>query len=84
MKGDNNNLWKKKYVATLLSEANAELAQTREQYGQIATQIENLMKQNATTPIANYQQQLNALIQQRDTLSSKISEQMSTKKLIKQ
>lgn len=38
------------------------------------------MKQNATTPIANYQQQLNALIQQRDTLSSKISEQMSTQK----
>lgn len=70
----------KKDVATLLSEANAELAQTREQYGQIATQIENLMKQNATTPIANYQQQLNALIQQRDTLSSKISEQMSTQK----
>lgn len=70
----------KKEVATLLSEINTELTQSRAQYGQIAIQIENLMKQNATTPIANYQQQLNALIQQRDALSSKISEQMSTQK----
>ena len=70
----------KKEVATLLSEINTELTQSRAQYGQIAIQIENLMKQNATTPIANYQQRLNALIQQRDALSSKISEQMSTQK----
>ena len=52
----------KKTPQERLSEINNELGNLRQQYGQIASRIETLMKQNSVSPIANYQQQLNLLL----------------------
>lgn len=65
---------------TRLNEINQELTQTRQQYGAITQQMELLMKRNSETPIPNYQQQLDMLMKQRDSLTQTISEQMSTQK----
>ena len=42
------------------------------QYGRVATQIENLMIENSKTPIPNYQEQLNKLMAQRDSISKQM------------
>ena len=64
-----------------LSEINSELGNLRQQYGQVATKIESLMKQNSVSPIANYQQQLNLLLQQRDNISAQMSPLMETQRV---
>lgn len=64
-----------------LAEVNNELNNLRQQYGTVSTQIEDLMKQNASTPILNYQDKLNALIQQRDNISAQMSPLMETQRV---
>jgi len=71
----------KKTPQERLSEINNELGNLRQQYGQIASRIETLMKQNSVSPIANYQQQLNLLLQQRDNISVQMSPLMETQRV---
>lgn len=62
----------RKTTSELLNEYNQQLAELQTKYGVIAKQMEDLMQQNALNPIANYQDRLNALIQQRDKISKEM------------
>lgn len=57
----------------LLAEANKQIEELRNQYAQVATEIENLMKQNNQAPVQDYQQRLNTLLQKRDLINEKVS-----------
>lgn len=70
----------KKSYQEYLTEINTELEGLRQQYGVIGSQMEDLMRRNAQSPIPNYQEQLNRLIQQRDSLNERISTQMSSQR----
>lgn len=62
----------RKTTSELLNEYNQQLSKLQSQYGIITTQIENLMQQNASSLIPNYQEKLNGLIQQRDNISKEM------------
>ena len=62
----------RKTTSELLNEYNQQLSKLQSQYGIITTQIESLMQQNASSPIPNYQEKLNGLIQQRDSISKEM------------
>lgn len=55
-----------------LIKLNEQMKNLRIQYGTITAQMENLMKQNQQNPVLNYQQQLDALIKQRDSISEQM------------
>lgn len=63
----------KKTASEFLNEYNQQLAELQAKYGVVAKQMEDLMQQNAATPIPNYQDKLNALIQQRDKISKEMA-----------
>ena len=67
-----------------LAQATQELESLRQQYGVVATQMEELMKRNAETPIPNYQEQLNKLMAQRDSISEKMRTPMWQQKTYQQ
>ena len=62
----------RKTTSELLNEYNQQLSKLQSHYGIITTQIENLMQQNTSSPIPNYQEKLNGLIQQRDNISKEM------------
>lgn len=72
---------KDKSTEELLSDTKTSLSHLSQQYGQVANQIETLMKQNQATPIADYQQQLNRLIQQRDSISAQMTPLMESQRV---
>lgn len=63
----------RKTASDLLNEYNQQLAELQAKYGVVAKQMEDLMQQNAVTPIPNYQDKLSALIQQRDKISKEMA-----------
>lgn len=63
----------KKTYSEFLNEYNQQLAELQAKYGVIAKQMEDLMQQNAATPIPNYQDKLNVLIQQGDKIIEKMA-----------
>ena len=67
-----------------LSDMNKQMEGLREQYGAIATQMEDLMKRNQQNPIPNYQEQLASLISKRDQIGSKISSFIEPKKVLEE
>lgn len=62
----------RKTASELLKEYNQQLAELQVKYGAVAKQMEDLMRQNASTPIPDYQDKLNSLIQQRDIISKEM------------
>jgi len=64
-----------------LSEINQQVESLRQQYGVIGSQMEDLMRRNAQAPIPNFQEQLNRLIQQRDSLNESISFEMENQRI---
>lgn len=58
----------RKSASELLNEYNQQLLELQSKFGVITKQMEDLMKQNATAPIPNYQDKLTTLIQQRDKI----------------
>lgn len=77
-----------KETTAMLSAIAEELNKLREQCKVVITQIETLMEQNRKNMIANYQEQLNILIEERDSLYVSISDKMrayeSLESIIKQ
>lgn len=63
-----------------LTDINKQLEQLRQQYGAIEKQIEDLMIRNQQIPVSNYQEQLAALINHRDSISSNMTILSSSKK----
>lgn len=74
----------KKTASELLNEYNQQLAELQAKYGVIAKQMEDLMQQNALTPIPNYQDKLNVLIQQRDKISKEMEPVIHSQKTFQQ
>ncbi len=60
-------------ASELLNEYNKRLAELQTKYETLSKQMEDLMQQNISNPISNYQEKLNVLIQERD----KVSEEMN-------
>lgn len=74
----------KKTASELLNEYNQQLAELQAKYGVVAKQMEDLMQQNALTPIPNYQDKLNVLIQQRDKISKEMEPVIHSQKTFQQ
>ncbi len=67
-----------------LSDINKQIEGLREQYGVVATQMENLMKMNQQNPIPNYQEQLANLLSRLDQIGSKISSFIESKRVLEE
>lgn len=68
---------KPKENTEVIAEVNKDLITKRQDYGVIATQIEELMIQNQKSLLPDYEQRLALLIQQRDEISKNINELMN-------
>lgn len=64
-----------------LAEYTEKLNELRTKYGQIAKEIEDLMIRNIQSPISNYQQQLDLLLQQRDLINDQMEPLMHGQQL---
>ena len=68
----------------LLSEYDKQLAELQAKYGTISKQMEDLMQQNASNNISNYQERLNTLIQERDKISKEMEPVVKSQRNLQQ
>lgn len=78
-KSANSNI--QKTSEDYLAEYTEKLNELRTKYGQVAKEIEDLMIRNSQSPITNYQQQLDLLLQQRDLINDQIAPLMHGQQL---
>lgn len=72
---------KNKEIQEKLAKINQQIESLRQQYGVIVTQMEDLIERNAQSPIPNYHEQLNSLMQRRDLLNENIDRQMNIQRI---
>lgn len=68
----------------LPSEYDKQLAELQAKYGTISKQMENLMQQNASNTIPNYQERLNTLIRERDKISKEMEPVVKSQRNLQQ